>query len=69
MYITVTSDFIRQLAYNKITLETLLKNYEQFYIHFDKSIDEVFQIFGGNMSKRLSQLMFEGSFRNIKYQY
>lgn len=69
MYITVTSDFIRQLAYNKITLKTLLKNYEQFYIHFDKSIDDVFQIFGGNMSKRLSQLMFEGSFRNIKYYY
>jgi len=52
MYVTVTSDFIRQLAFKKITVTKLKNNYSQFYIYFEKSIDETLQIFGGNLNKR-----------------
>ena len=37
MYITVTSDFIRQLAYDKISPNELVTNYKNFYSYFDKS--------------------------------
>ena len=52
MYVTVTSDFIRQLAFEKISLNELLKNYSKFYKYFEKSIDEILQIFGGNLNGR-----------------
>ena len=52
MYVTVTSDLIRQLAFEKITIDELLKSYEKFYDYFDKSIDNILQIFGGNLTGR-----------------
>ena len=52
MYVTVTSDFIRQLAFEKISINELLKNYSKFYKYFEKSIDEILQIFGGNLNGR-----------------
>ena len=52
MYVTVTSDLIRQLAFDNITIHELLKNYSKFYHYFDKSIDEILQIFGGDLTKR-----------------
>ena len=52
MYVTITSDFIRQLAFKKIELEDMIKKYSKFYIFFKKSIDETLQIFGGKLNDR-----------------
>lgn len=52
MYVTVTSDFIRQLAFNNTTFQEFSSNYNKFYSYFCQSIDEILQIFGGNLTKR-----------------
>lgn len=57
MFVTVTSDFIRQLSYKEITLEKFMKNYKEFYIYFYKSIDDLYQIFGGNIEARIENLL------------
>lgn len=57
MYITITSDLIRQLAFDKIKQDELLCNYNIFYLHFNKSIDDVLQIFGGNFNARICNLI------------
>ena len=57
MYVTVTSDFIRQLAFKKINISELIKNYKEFYSFFNKSIDETLQIFGGSLNNREYQIV------------
>ncbi|VVU95567.1 hypothetical protein CPAV1605_1319 [seawater metagenome] len=57
MYVAVTSDFIRQLAYKEIEIITLFEKYSIFYKHFDECLDEVFQIFGGSLNKRMDQVV------------
>lgn len=52
MYVTVTSDFIRQLCFNNITFQEFSSNYNKFYSYFCQSIDEILQIFGGNLTQR-----------------
>ena len=64
MYITITSDFIRQLAFNKMTLKKLLNSYKEFYEYFQESIDNVLQIFGGNLNLRLETLIDSAKYLN-----
>ena len=52
MYVTITSDFIRQLAFQKLTISKFLKNYYEFNNFFEKSVDETLQIFGGTLTSR-----------------
>ena len=52
MYVTITSDLIRQLAFKKITVSKLLESYTEFYKYFENTIDETLEIFGGNLTCR-----------------
>jgi hypothetical protein len=40
------------VAFKKINISELIKNYKEFYSFFEKSIDETLQIFGGNLNNR-----------------
>lgn len=57
MYVTVTSDFIRQLGFEKITVNSFNKNYNKFYKYFQESIDDILQIFGGNLNRRQYEVL------------
>ena len=59
MYITVTSDLIRQFAYDKIFDFEFKNNYIEFVKHFIKSSNEILEIFGGNFTTRIEYLIFE----------
>lgn len=59
MYITVTSDLIRQFAYDKIFDFEFKNNYMEFVKHFIKSTNEILEIFGGNFNKRIEYLVFD----------
>jgi hypothetical protein len=52
MYVTITSDLIRQLAFKKLTVSKLLESYTEFFRYFEKTIDETLEIFGGNLTSR-----------------
>ena len=57
MYIAVTSDFIRQIAFKKLKIKDAISKYQEFYQHFYESIDEVLEIFGGSLDKRFWQVI------------
>jgi len=72
MYITVTSDFIRQLAFknleiSELELKNIFKEYDQkiisFQNHFKKSIDDLMIIFGGTLNNRLQFLIYNQNYR------
>ena len=63
MYVTVTSDLIRQLAFKKLTISDLIKSYSEFYKYFVKTIDETLEIFGGNLTKRQDAVVIEAMIR------
>ena len=68
MFITVTSDTIRQLAFqnfdisinelNTIFRETIQKLF-RFKDHFRKSVDDLLEVFGGSLTKRLEYLIYQ----------
>ena len=62
MYITVTSDFIRQLAYDKIDISKFISEYDIFRKHFKKSVDDILQIFGGSLDRRIEDIIYNGRY-------
>ncbi len=57
MYIAVTSDFIRQIAFKKLKIRDSLKKYKEFYQHFYESIDDILEIFGGSLDNRMWEVI------------
>ena len=68
MYITVTSDLIRQIAFESISDYEFKNNYNQFVKHFIKSANEILDIFGGDFNKRINYLVFEYTLK-VNYGY
>ena len=68
MYITVTSDIIRQLAFQNFDIptneldtifsKTILKFFK-FKNHFKESVDDLLKVFGGSLTKRLEYLIYQ----------
>ena len=70
MYITVTSDLIRQVAFESISDHEFKNNYNQFVKHFIKSANEILDIFGGDFSKRINYIVFDYALKvNYGYSY
>ena len=59
MYITVTSDLIRQFAFDTISDFEFKNNYKEFQKHFKKSSNEILNIFGGSFNTRINYLIFD----------
>ena len=59
MYITVTSDLIRQFAFDTISDLEFKNNYKEFQKHFKKSSNEILNIFGGSFNTRINYLIFD----------
>lgn len=54
LLITVFSDFIRQIVYNKMTkIDEIYKQFNQFKTYFDESLDNIIEIHGGTISNSL----------------
>ena len=59
MYITVTSDLIRQYAFDDIFDYEFKNNYKEFTKHFIKSANEILDVFGGDFNTRINYLVFD----------
>lgn len=49
MFVTVSSDLIRQYAFSKVSINEFNENWRSFRKYFNKSLDEILQIFGGKI--------------------